>query len=291
MEGVTGPSWLEVLTRLHWIDAWWTPFLRISTGVPRIGRLRRWLAPYTGTGLPVIAQLMGCDTEKLAAAAARLASLGAVMVDLNCACPSRDVLSSHAGGWRMRDPQWIGETLLAMREACSGKTPVSVKLRVGWDKTDFAETVAPVLNAVKPEMVTVHFRTVSEGYRPVKDGLARLRRIRESLPGLILYGSGDLFTVEDIRRMFEYAGVDGAAPARGLLRNPRLLADYAEAGAGGGGTGGLTAAGQRQFLAEIVRAGAGRGFVLQLASNFYGSSSPQFRCVLDEIAANGTIGK
>jgi tRNA-dihydrouridine synthase C len=278
MEGVLGPSWLTVLTAHRWIRGWWTPFLRISTGVPRYSRLRDWLSPYLATDLPVIAQLMGCDSNRIAQTGKRLAELGAAALDLNCACPSREVVTSQAGGWHLQHPVWIGETLRAMRVAAPG-TPICVKLRAGWSEPDFVERIAPILNAVKPDLVAVHFRTVAEGYRPITDGLARLTRIRAALPGLVVLGSGDLFTTADIRRMLAETGVDGALPARGLLKNPRLLHDYAQECAGEQPATFDTTA-QLSFLREIAQAGATRGFILQLAANFFGPKSDQFQQLL-----------
>ncbi len=278
MEGVIGPSWLAVLTAHRWVRGWWTPFLRISTGVPRYSRLRAWLSPYLATGLPVIAQLMGCDTGRIAQTAHRLAELGAAALDLNCACPSGEVVGSHAGGWHLQHPEWIGETLLAMRDASPG-TPICVKLRAGWSEPDFTERLAPMLNAVQPDVVAVHFRTVAEGYRPIADGLARLKRIRESLPGIVVLGSGDLFTVAAIRRMIDETGVDGALPARGLLKNPRLLRDYALACEDGTPLP-FSEAEQLAFLREIEQAGGTRGFILQLAANFFGAKSDKFQQIV-----------
>ncbi len=277
MEGVTAGSWVEVLTRHRWVRAWWTPFLRISTGVPRRSRLSAWIAPYLSTGLPVIAQIMGSDTARLAETAVRLAALGAAAIDLNCACPSREVVSSHAGGWHLQHPEWIGQMLLAMRRSCPG-TPISVKLRSGWDRPDFDERLSPILNDVRPDLVTVHFRTVAEGYRAIGDGLDRLKRIRESLPQLTVLGSGDLFTIDAIRQMLDHTGVDGAAPARGMLHNPRLLADFADSGRR---PPPFSPAEQHAFLREIASCGGSHGFVLQLAANFFGTRSEQFRALLD----------
>ena len=155
MEGVTAGAWLTILTRHRWVEAWWTPFLRISTGVPRRARLADWLRPYLATGLPVIAQIMGEDTARLAETARRLHELGAAAIDLNCACPSPVVVRNHSGGERLRHPEWIAATLAAMKAAVGG-APVGVKVRVGYETPqEFAEVIAPAVRAGSPEFVTV----------------------------------------------------------------------------------------------------------------------------------------
>ena len=278
MEGVTAGAWLTILTRHRWVEAWWTPFLRISTGVPRRVRLADWLRPYLATGLPVIAQIMGEDTARLAETARRLHELGAAAIDLNCACPSPVVVRNHSGGERLRHPEWIAATLAAMKAAVGG-APVGVKVRVGYETPqEFAEAIAPAVREGSPDFVTVHFRTVLERYRPIPDGLARLAAARQSLAGTVVVGSGDLFTPQDAIAMHEHCGVDAVAPARGMLANPRLLADLASA-LRGESPPEFTLQEKAALLGEFV-VHSPRHFQLQMAANLYGKDTPEFRAFL-----------
>ena len=278
MEGVTDGAWLTILTRHHWVDAWWTPFLRISTGVPRRSRLAAWLQPYLATGLPVIAQIMGEDTARLAETARRLHELGAAAIDLNCACPSPVVVRNHSGGERLRHPEWIATTLQAMKQAV-GTAPVGVKLRVGYESSaEFASGIAPAVCAAHPDFVTVHFRTVLERYDQVPGGLARLSAAREMLQGITVIGSGDLFTPQDALAMQEKCGVDAVAPARGMLANPRLLVDIRQV-LKGEMPKPFTSQEKSALLGEFV-VHAPRHFQLQIAANLYGKNTPEFRAFL-----------
>jgi len=279
MEGVSEGSFVQVLSAAKLVRAWFTPFIRISNGVPRLSKLRTHVQPYLDTGLPVIAQIMGTRTEILAEVAARLHTLGVICVDLNCGCPSQTVLSSHSGGWHLQEPLWIRDTLLAMRKAC-GKHAISVKIRCGFESVLEMPAIADAINEVQPDLVTSHFRTVREMYRPIPDGLERLAKMRQLMPSLPLIGSGDLFTVEDAVRMQECTGVDGVAPARGLMTNPALLR-LIESACGGEPFMALTDDESR--LAFLRRLGevSGRsprhqGFVLKLAKYMFGESSHQF---------------
>ena len=276
MEAVTDGAWITQLTARKYITSWWTPFLRISTGVPRPSRLAVHLAPFLQTGLPVIAQLMGTDGGLLAEAARRLFAAGATAVDLNCACPSPAVTGNGAGGACLKNPAWIRETLLRMRAAI-GDRPLGVKVRTGWQSpAEFSRDIAPAIMAAMPDFATVHFRTVREQYAPVQDGLERMAAARECLPGLTLIGSGDLFTPQDIIAMTERCGTDAVAPARGLLRNPRLLAETA-AILRGEPLPPFGDADARDFLAGCAADGAPRGFILQMAANLFGKDSDNFR--------------
>ncbi len=280
MEGVTEGSFLSAMSERGFVNAWFTPFLRISTGVPRRSRLQHWLDPFLRTGMPVIAQLMGVDSAKLAAAAAILHSLGAACVDLNCACPSPTVIGNGGGGRRLCDPDWITRTLSAMREAC-GNHAISVKIRVGFDSPAELPAIAAAVRSARPDLVFCHFRTVRELYRPIIGGLQRLAKARDLLPDCLLIGSGDLFTAEDAEAMHQQCAVDGVIPARGLLRNPALLRDIHDRCLNRPPTP-LRDAERIDFLRDIAaasgqRPGASHGFVLRIAAGLYGRDSALFR--------------
>lgn len=277
MEGVTSGSFLSAMSRRGWVSCWWTPFLRVSTGVPRRSRLASWLAPYQATGFPVIVQIMGTDPGRLAETAVRFGQLGAAAIDLNCACPSPVVVSNGSGGACLRSPDWLTATLCTIRNACPA-LPLGIKIRAGFASPAEMPALAAAVRAGAPDWVTLHYRTVREQYREIFDGLERLRAFRELLPDCVLIGSGDLFTVEAVCRMQEVCAVDGVAPARGLLRNPALLLQLRQFCQGEPVTG-LTAAERRQFLFDLTRpefgaSGSRSGFVLRIAAFLLGEGDP-----------------
>ena len=278
---------MELFTALRLVDSWFTPFIRISCGVPRLSRFKARLAPFFSSGLPVIAQLLGTDTERLAESAARLHSLGAVCVDLNCACPSPQVLGSGGGGKSLLHPQWIKDTLLAMKTASNGK-PVSVKLRCAYASPDEMEDIAAAVREASPDLVTCHFRTVMEMYEPVEDGHERLAKMHSLLGSIPFFGSGDIFTVQDALKMRSIAGVDGIAPARGLMKNPMLLREI-RAACQGQPTGQMQMSSQEklQFLEQLGQlSGQSRKhqvFILKIARTMFGEDSQEFRCLVSEI--------
>ena len=287
MDGVTEGSFVSVLDAAGLADAWFTPFIRISNGVPKRARLREKLAPYLATGKPVIAQIMGIYPDLLAEAARRLHEVGAVCVDLNCACPSATVLGSHSGGYCLTEPDWMAEALTKMKAAC-GTHAVSVKIRCGFYGTDEMPDIAAAIREAAPDMVTCHFRTVRELYKPVQEPYLRLAQMHAFLPDIPFIGSGDLFTIEDARRMAEEAHVDGVAPARGLLKNPALLKEIAAVCAGNLCASTLT---PEQRLALLNRIGEAsghkrrdQGFLLKIAREMFGEDSSEFQQLLEEIS-------
>lgn len=291
MDGVTEGSFVTVLSRLGCVWSWHTPFLRISTGVPSRARLREALQVYFETGLPVTVQLMGLDGGRLAATAARVLELGAVCVDLNCACPSQTVLGSDSGGARLKHLDWLADTMTRLREAC-GTHGFSVKVRTGFDSPEEFPRIADVLRQARPDMVIVHYRTVRELYRPVPDGLERLARVTAELPGMTVIGSGDLFTVSDCLAMAAVPGISGLAPARGLMRQPDLLCQTRAALAGEPLPAPLPRYGTLLALAEEAQRRyppRNNGFLLRLARAMFGGDSEPFQTLVHCRTLTATI--
>jgi len=291
MEGITAGSFCAVMNELNLVSAWVTPFIRVSEGIQRISRLRGRLRAFSS--LPVVVQVMGTDIPLLAATAALLAAEpGVIGIDLNCACPTPIVVSNGGGGGRLRNPRWIRDALLALRQACP-TSGISVKIRVGVASEDELPRICEAVGEGQPDFVTIHYRTVAEQYRAVDHGLRRLARARELLPGLPMFGSGDLYTVEAAARMYEIAAVDGVTPARGLVANPWLLRDI-EAACRADDVPVRTALGRRNFLRRLIeeadRTGTWRpGFVLEVARHQFGRGHPLFDQLLGARSASAML--
>lgn len=287
MEGITTGAFCAVLSRAGCVRCWVTPFLRVTTGLPRASRLRAFLAPYLDSRLPVVAQIMGLNVDLLCATAARLVELGAVGIDLNCACPSRTVLANGAGAARLRHPEWIAKALQALRRTLPERG-LSIKLRSGLAEPAELADVLPAVAAQSPDAVTLHYRTAAENYDPVPHGWERLARARELLrqhagggAAIPLIGCGDVLSPPDALRLHREAGVDGVAAARGLMRDPWLLRGIEEACAGRPAAP-VARAPALALLHDMAASGAagpaGRpGFVLEVARNMLGEDDPLFR--------------
>jgi tRNA-dihydrouridine synthase C len=279
MEGITTGSFCAVMNALGLVSVWVTPFIRVSEGTLRPARLRERLSAFAP--LPMIVQVMGTDIPLLTATAARLArEPGVIGIDLNCACPVPIVVSNGAGGARLRHPTWIRDALIALRRACP-TTGISVKIRAGFESPDELPDICEAVRDAQPDFVMLHYRTVREQYRAAPDGLRRLAWARGLLPGVPLFGSGDVFGVAAAARMFDVTDVDGVTPARGLVANPWLLRDI-EAACRGEDVPARTDTETGDFLRRVIveadRGGTWRsGFVLELARHQFGREHPLFQ--------------
>ena len=190
------------------------------------GKLRRKLLAVEPDDHPVGGQLMGSDPEDFAAAGALMAASGFDVIDINIACPVRKVLGRGRGGFLLSDPPTAIEIIRAVRRAVPAETPVTVKMRRGADDSPESERaffrIFDAALEIGVAAIAVHARTVRQRYVGPSDW-GFLARVKRHAGGAVVLGSGDLFTAQDIVRMFEQTGVDGVMVARGCIGNPWIF--------------------------------------------------------------------
>ena len=190
----------------------------------------RQLVATTPDDRPLSVQIFGGKTAEIVAAARWLEDRGYAGIDLNMGCPMAKITGEGGGARLMCDRGGAA----ALVEAVVGAVtlPVSVKMRLGWDRT---QRTAPALAAAFASLgvvaVTIHGRTRSQGF----GGQVDLDGIAETVaaaPGIPVIGNGDVRTPGDALRMIEATGCAGVAIGRGAMLDPwifRKLADPAAA--------------------------------------------------------------
>ena len=171
----------------------------------------------------LILQLFGKDPDVVAEAAARIDALGKYNgIDLNMGCPARKVASSGEGSGLMRTPDIAYRMMRKTVQAV--KVPVSVKMRLGWDK-DHINAVEYAVMAEEAGIaeVTVHGRTKEQQYSGQADW-DMIARVKESVR-IPVIGNGDIFCPEDGIRRLRETGVDGIMIGRGVMGNPWVFRD------------------------------------------------------------------
>ncbi|MBN2627630.1 MAG: tRNA dihydrouridine synthase DusB [Spirochaetales bacterium] len=150
----------------------------------------------------------------------RILSYNPSLIDLNCGCPVPKIIKSGAGSALMKTPDKIASLVKILGEGHD--VPVTVKIRTGWDynSLNYREAAEAAVNA-GAAAVTIHGRTRSQGYGGKADW-APLKELSELLP-VPVFGSGDLFTPDDARRMLEETGCAGVMFARGAIGNPFIF--------------------------------------------------------------------
>ena len=221
MEGVMHPVLVAAVNRLKLVPVWMTPFFRVTSQRTPARRLREFIEPFLGGGVPVHVQLMGTDPAAMGAAAQEFMKLGAAGINLNFGCPSKQVMRHGSGGGRLRDVPSLLAVVRGVAGALSG-APLSIKLRSGFDRCD--STWYSELRGAGASSVFMHFRTVVEGYRelPFEVALERFSAEAAALDGVALIANGDIDSAER-RDACCSAGCAGVMIGRPWFRDPGLL--------------------------------------------------------------------
>ena len=175
---------------------------------------------------PIGIQIFGSDPEVMSRAARYIVTtFQPDVLDINYGCPVPKITKRGAGAAAMKDLCLMDDITSAVVEA-AGETPVTVKMRAGWDKNSIVATeVGPRLAKLGIKAVTLHPRTSKIGYKGKADW-SLIRELKQSLIGaannssIPVIGNGDIRKPEDVLRMFEETGCDGVMVGRAALGNP-----------------------------------------------------------------------
>ena len=175
-----------------------------------------------------IIQLFGPSDDPVKRAMDNLLGYNPTVIDINCGCPVPKVVKTGAGSALMKNPQMIGRIIKAIKERTD--IPVSVKFRLGWDSDsiNFLE-FADIAAEAGAEMLTLHARTRAQGYSGTADRKA-FSMLSEHFKGsgILLFGSGDVFTPEDAMSLINDSGLSGVMFARGAIGNPFIFRETKE---------------------------------------------------------------
>ena len=166
-------------------------------------------------------QLFGDDPE-IMAEASRIVErkVNPDILDINMGCPANKVIKSGSGSLLMKNPGLAGEIIKAVVKAV--KIPVTFKIRAGWDQNNInAVEIARIGEEMGAAAVTVHGRTREQFYSGQADWEI-ISKVKEAV-SIPVIGNGDIFTPEDVRRMFAETGCDAVMIGRGCLGNPWLF--------------------------------------------------------------------
>ncbi len=114
---------------------------------------------------PVGIQIFGSDQQELADAAVLLEEKFAPdFIDINFGCPAPNATSAGAGAFLLKNPPAM-YLMVSSVAAVLKRTPVTVKIRTGWDLSSILlPDAARALADAGAEMITIHGRTKSMAY-------------------------------------------------------------------------------------------------------------------------------
>jgi len=203
----------------------------VTTGALVHGNVPRHL-DFSTEEHPVALQLGGSDAAELAHCAKLGEQWGYDEINLNCGCPSERVQRGSFGACLMAEPQLVADCVKAMVDVVS--VPVTVKHRIGIDKTESYEFVRDFVGAVSQagcSVFLVHARNAwLKGLSPKENRevpplrYEMVHRLKRDFPHLTFATNGGLTTSGQVAQELEQ--VDGVMIGREAYHNPWWLAQW-----------------------------------------------------------------
>lgn len=169
---------------------------------------------------PLSIQLFGSDLLALEKAA-KIVEPYFDIIDYNMGCPAPHITRQMAGGALLQEVNLTQQIFSTLVNAV--KKPVTLKIRSGvTDASKFLfREIAEIAEDEGIQMITLHPRTVSQGY----SGKADWKLIKElkEISSLPIVGNGDITTPEDAKTMIDDTGCDYVMIGRGAMGNPFLF--------------------------------------------------------------------
>jgi nifR3 family TIM-barrel protein len=180
---------------------------------------------------PLGAQLVGCDPEVMAEAAAMIESMGYGLLDLNLGCPVPKVVCRGGGSMLLKEPVTAEKIFSAVVKAVK-KIPVTVKMRLGFSDATGAEAahIARLAQDAGVSAVAVHGRTREQGYTGNADYEA-IGRVKAAV-SIPVIGNGDVVDGPSAVRLRQVSACDAVMLGRGALGNPWIYREVEAALAG-----------------------------------------------------------
>ncbi|HEY5736017.1 MAG TPA: tRNA dihydrouridine synthase DusB [Nitrosopumilus sp.] len=175
---------------------------------------------YSDEERPLSIQLFGSDLNALEKAA-KIVEPFFDIIDYNMGCPAPHITQQMAGGALLQEvnlTQQIFNTLVN-----SVKKPVTLKIRSGvTDASKFLfREIAEIAEDEGIRMITLHPRTVSQGYSGTADW-DMIKELKE-ISSIPIVGNGDITTPEDAKNMIDSTNCDYVMIGRGAMGNPFLF--------------------------------------------------------------------
>jgi len=179
------------------------------------------LVATTSDDRPLSVQIYGAKLDHLVRAAKWLADRGYEGIDINMGCPMAKVNGAGGGARLMRDSH--GACSLVGTIVDSVEIPVTVKMRLGWDRDNItAPALAREFEQLGVAAITLHGRTRQQGFQGnvQLDGITQTVAAVDSIP---VIGNGDVRTIDDAVHMRNVTGCDAVAIGRGAMLDPWLF--------------------------------------------------------------------
>ena len=169
---------------------------------------------------PCALQLFGNEPEFMAKAVKIIKKYEPDIIDINMGCPVPKVAGNGSGAALMKDTALSAEIVRAVK--AESKVPVTVKIRKGWDEDHVnAVEFAAAMEEAGADAVTVHGRTKNQMYSGKSD-MNIIKEVKKAV-SIPVIGNGDIASLDDALRMYDYTGCDLVMIGRATYGNPWIF--------------------------------------------------------------------
>lgn len=169
-------------------------------------------------------QIFGSSALELYQASRILVDLGASGLNLNMGCQMAKVTKNGAGAALLRDLELAKYAISACVKAANSQIPVSIKLRLGWDRFNTAELLGQLQN-LGVSQVFMHARLASDKFSgPVRLVELKAAAQASSVP---FYSNGNIVDYHSASQMAALPNCRGLMIGRAALGRPAIFAQLA----------------------------------------------------------------
>ncbi len=193
-----------------------------SEGIIRNQERTKEMMHFKSDEQPLGIQLFGSDPKVMEQAAAiTVKEFNPDLIDINFGCPVKKVVNKNGGSAVLRDLQ-LTEDIIKGTVAGAGDTPVTIKIRTGWDEAHpVFEKVGEIAQKAGAKAISLHARSRAKGFSGDADwNSIRLLTQAVDIP---VIGNGDVRTPLDVVKMKEETGCDGVMIGRAAMGNPFIF--------------------------------------------------------------------
>ena len=259
MEGLTD----SIYRRLHHkyfpgVDRYYMPFLSPTIHRSLTHKEDRELPMADSVPFAAVPQVLTKVSEDFLWAAQVCRDRGYDEVNLNIGCPSGTVVSKGKGSGMLRDPAALDKFLDEIFSA--SPLPISVKTRLGLEKSEEFPAILEVLNRYPIQELTVHPRVRKQFYDGTVDMDMFDYAVKNSRNPLCY--NGDILSLEQVEALQrKYPEIQSVMIGRGLISDPGML------------SGGTDKAALEGFMNELmavyeVEFGGSRNAIFRLKENW-----------------------
>ena len=258
-EGLTD----SIYRRLHHkyfpgVDRYYMPFLSPTIHRQLTHKEDRELPLADSVDFAAVPQVLTKVSEDFLWAAQVCRDRGYDEVNLNIGCPSGTVVSKGKGSGMLRDPAALDQFLEAI--FTKSPLPISVKTRLGLEKSEEFPAILEVLNRYPIKELTIHPRVRKQFY----DGSVDMKMFDYAVKNSHnpLCYNGDILTLSQAEALQEkYPEIQSVMIGRGLIADPGML------------SGGTDKAALEGFMNELmavyeVEFGGSRNAIFRLKENW-----------------------